>query len=117
MLRYMIEGWVLWLVVAGLAIGAVTAWLLLVRLPRNEFDVDADERRAEAEWIAATIEARGGVAPRAFVEEVLDLHQAYLSTPRAGAVGPPAAPPMAPPAPDWPEQAAAGPNEAPPRSP
>lgn len=81
MLPGMIEGWMLWLVLVGLAVGAVATWLLMVRLPRDEIDVDADERRVEAAWIAATIERHGGIAPHAFVEEVLELHQAYLRTP------------------------------------
>jgi hypothetical protein len=84
MLPDMIEGWVLWLVVVGVAVGAAVAWLLLVRLPRVDSEVDARERRAEAAWIAATIEYHGGVAPQAFVEEVLELHQAYLETSHAG---------------------------------
>ena len=104
MLPGMIDGWVLWLVGAGIAIGAIGAWLLLVRLPRDEAEVDARERQAEAAWIAATIEHHGGVAPQAFVEEVLVLHQAYLDTNEAGAREPEAlVPDVAPPAPeDWP---------------
>lgn len=78
----MIESWVLWLVLVGLAVGVAVAWLLVVRLPRDEDDVGAAERQAEAEWIAAIIERHGGVAPRPFVEEVLELHQAYLREPR-----------------------------------
>ena len=100
MLRAMIEGWVLWLVLVGLAIGVTTAWLLLVRLPRDEEDVSAAERQVEAEWIAAIIERHGGVAPRSFVEEVLELHQAYLrearppepETPLSGSASPAAGP-------------------------
>jgi hypothetical protein len=62
MLPRMIESWVLWLILAGLAIGAVATWLLLVRLPRDERDVAASERSAEAAWIAAIIERHGGLA-------------------------------------------------------
>jgi hypothetical protein len=91
MLPDMIEGWVLWLVVVGVAVGAAVAWLLLVRLPRDEAEVDARERQVEAAWIAATIEYHGGVAPQTFVEEVLELHQAYLATSHAGARQPGAA--------------------------
>lgn len=92
MLPHMIEGWVLWLVIASVAIGALTTWVLVVRLPRDEDEVDAHERKAEAAWIAATIEYHGGVAPQAFVEEVLELHQAYLQSPTSpgGPPGPPA---------------------------
>lgn len=82
MLRDMMDGWAAWLLLLGLALGAVLTWLLLVRLPRDEADVLPDERPAEAAWIADTIERHGGVAPRAFVEEVLDLHEAYLRAAR-----------------------------------
>jgi hypothetical protein len=81
MLAPMIEGWVLWLAVACIAIGAVATWVLMVRLPRDEAEVAASERASETAWIAATIEHYGGVAPQAFVEEVLELHQAYLQAP------------------------------------
>jgi len=72
----------LWLVLSGLAVGLFAAWLLLVRLPRDETDIDAMERRDEATWIGHTIEYHGGVAPPSLVEEVLDLHEAYLRDPK-----------------------------------
>lgn len=101
MLPAMIEGWVLWMFLVGIAVGVFAAWLVLGRLPREEDDVSNDERRREAGWIAATIERHGGIAPESFVEEVLDLHQAYLHAPRAttpapGSMLPPA---MSPPPP------------------
>jgi hypothetical protein len=70
-----------WLVLVGLAVGVVLTWLSVVRLPRHEYDVDADEREEEAMLIAATIEARGGICPAPLALEVLDLHQEYLATP------------------------------------
>ncbi len=91
MLAGMIEAWGVWLLVVGLAIGAATAAVLLVRLPREEDDVSVYERRTEAGWIAGTIERHGGIAPTALVEEVLDLHGAYLRARR-----PPATSPMPP---------------------
>jgi hypothetical protein len=90
MLARMIEAWVLWVLLVGLAAGGVVTWLLMVRLPRAEDDVSPAERPAEAAWISAVIERHGGVAPPSLVEEVLDLHQAYLRDPRL------ARPPMAP---------------------
>ena len=36
------------------------------------------ERPTEAAWISAVIERNGGVAPALLVEEVLELHAAYL---------------------------------------
>jgi hypothetical protein len=90
MLPCMIEAWVLWVLLIGLAAGGVVTWLLMVRLPRAEDDVSPAERPAEAAWISAVIERYGGVAPPSLVEEVLDLHQAYLRDPRL------ARPPMLP---------------------
>ena len=90
MLARMIEAWVLWVLLVGLAAGGVVTWLLMVRLPRAEDDVSPAERPAEAAWISAVIERYGGVAPPSLVEEVLDLHQAYLRDPRL------ARPPMVP---------------------
>lgn len=110
----MLDSWALWLLLVGLGIGAAGSWLLLVRLPRDETDVGPDERSAEAAWIAATIERGGGVAPQTFVEEVLDLHHAYLQAPRAASDRPGPDQPATPPAgPDLRPPAAPGP---PPRS-
>ena len=98
----MIDDWSLWLFLVGLAIGVAVTGVLLWRLPRREDDVPAEERRVEAGWIAATIEANGGVAPESLVQEVLELHQAYLRAPRAP--GPPsgaAVPPVPPPPPGY----------------
>jgi hypothetical protein len=78
----MIEAWALWLFIVGLIAGGVITWLAMVRLPRSEDDVSAAERPAEAAWISRVIERHGGVAPASLVEEVLDLHQAYLADPR-----------------------------------
>lgn len=75
------DGYAWWLVLVGLAVGIVLTWLSLVRLPRNEWDVEADEREEEAALVAATIEARGGICPAPLALEVLDLHQEYLASP------------------------------------
>jgi hypothetical protein len=128
MLANMIDGWVLWLLLVGIAIAVAVTVVLLVRLPREEDDVGVSERRAEAAWIAGTIERHGGVAPTSLVAEVLDLHQAYLGTPRPPrAAGPPAtpmagapfampprAPQAVPPPPNYPPPPAATPPAAPP---
>jgi hypothetical protein len=73
-------GW--WLILVGMAIALALVWLFGVRLPRAEDDVTAPERVAEAAWISRTIERDGGIAPVLLVEEVLELHQAYLADPR-----------------------------------
>ena len=76
------EGYGWWLILVGMAIALALVWLFAVRLPRDEEDVSPPERLAEAAWISRTIERNGGVAPAALVEEVLELHQAYLADPR-----------------------------------
>ncbi len=82
MLAAVVETWVLWLFIVGVAVGAVVALVVAVRLPREEDDVSHLERPAEAAWISSVIERHGGIAPASLVEEVLDLHQAYLRDPR-----------------------------------
>jgi hypothetical protein len=82
MLAAVVETWVLWLFIVGAAVGAVVALVVAVRLPREEDDVSHLERPAEAAWISSVIEHHGGIAPASLVEEVLDLHQAYLRDPR-----------------------------------
>jgi hypothetical protein len=82
MLAAMVETWVLWLFVVGVAVGVVTALVVAARLPRQEDDISGLERPAEAAWISSVIERHGGIAPASLVEEVLDLHQAYLGDPR-----------------------------------
>ena len=101
MLAAMIDGYAMWLLLVGLAVGAAGAAVVLVRLPREEDDLGEMERRTEAAWIADTIERHGGIAPTSLVEEVLDLHRAYLVSPRApvpvGASAPPLPPAAGPP--------------------
>ena len=88
------DGYAWWLLLVGLAVGLALMWLVLVRLPRAEDDVDIDEREQEATWIGATIEARGGICPQPLAAEVLDLHHEYLlssgggSLPRASQAAP-----------------------------
>lgn len=84
------DGYLWWLVVLGIAIGAAVVWLTAVRLPRRDDDVTPAERAAEARWIGATIERDGGVAPVELVEEVLELHSAYLAS--GGSVASPRSP-------------------------
>lgn len=67
-----------WLLVVGLAVGAVVVWLLIGGPARQEDDVEEEERALEASWISGTIERAGGVAPAELVAQVLELHQAYL---------------------------------------
>lgn len=71
-----------WWLAALLASGGVTLlWLLYGKLPRREEDVEAEERLAEARWISERLEETGESAPRELVEQVLELHRAYLVEP------------------------------------
>lgn len=72
------DGYAWWLFLVGLAVGLALMWLALARLPRDEDDIDVDERAMEADWISGTIEVRGGICPQPLAAEVLDLHHEYL---------------------------------------
>jgi hypothetical protein len=74
-----VEQYLVWALIVGVAVGAVAMWFALGRLPRQTDDVSLPEIAAEAEWISSTIEQRGGVAPASLVEEVLELHVEYVS--------------------------------------
>jgi len=113
----MIDAWGAWLLLVGLVIGVAVTAVLLVRLPRREDDLDPAERRSEAGWIAGTIEYHGGVAPVSLVEEVLDLHAAYLSLQRPPALSSSSGPPPLPPAAHVPPPGYAPPGYAPPPAP
>jgi hypothetical protein len=73
------DGFAWWLLILGIAIGIAVVWMIVVRLPRDETDVDDEELASEAGWISRTIRAYGGVAPEPLVEEVLELHRQYLN--------------------------------------
>jgi hypothetical protein len=75
------NGFQWWLVILGIGLGAGLLWLVLGRLPRQDDDVGPRERDAEAAWISQTIEAGGGIAPVALVDEILELHASYLDGP------------------------------------
>ncbi len=79
------DGYAWWLVLVGLAVGLGVMWLALVRLPRDEDDIDPEERDHEAGWIGATIESRGGICPQPLALEVLELHHEYLVSSGGGA--------------------------------
>lgn len=67
-----------WVFLALLSGTAAVVWLLTGRAARHDDDLEADERAAEAVWIAETIERWGGDVPEPVVEQVLDLHRRYL---------------------------------------
>ena len=72
------EQYIGWALVVGLVIGGALVWFAVGRLPRSGEEIPAEERAAEAAWISETISERGGLAPPDLVEEVLELHAAYL---------------------------------------
>lgn len=67
-----------WLLIVGLAAGAVVTWLVVGTISRNDDDLAAEERASEAAWIAQTIEEHGGRAPLTLVDQILTLHRRYL---------------------------------------
>ena len=68
----------LWLLIVGIVAGAAVTWLAVGTISRNDDEVAAAERPAEAAWIAGTIEEHGGRAPIPLVEQILMLHRRYL---------------------------------------
>ena len=72
------EQYIGWALVVGLVIGGALVWFAVGRLPRSGEEIPPEERAAEAVWISETINERGGLAPPDLVEEVLELHAAYL---------------------------------------
>ena len=74
----MTEQYIGWALVVGLVIGGALVWFAVGRLPRSGEEIPPDERTSEAVWISETISERGGLAPPDLVEEVLELHAAYL---------------------------------------
>jgi hypothetical protein len=68
-----------WLLLVGLIIGAGLTWLVLAEMRRRDDDVSREERATEADWIVATLGARGMEADADAVQEVLRLHRTYLA--------------------------------------
>lgn len=67
-----------WALILGLVIGGALVWFAIGRLPRSGDEIPESERHNEAEWISRTINNSGGMAPSDLVEEILDLHGAFL---------------------------------------
>jgi hypothetical protein len=77
----MTEPYIFWALITGLVAGGAIVWFALGRLPRRDDDVSDEERMAEAQWISSVVNRRGGLAPEALVEEILELHGQYLAGP------------------------------------
>jgi hypothetical protein len=69
-----------WLLIVGLGIGAGLVWLVLADVRRREDEVGKAERQFEASWIAETLRGWGRKIDPEMAEQVLELHQLYLSS-------------------------------------
>ena len=70
-----------WLLIAGLVAGGGLVAVVLMESSRNDWDVEEDERRAEARWISETIANRGELVTDDEVGAVLEAHREYLRLP------------------------------------
>lgn len=77
----MTEPYLLWALLVGLAVGVAVTWFALGRLPRATDDVGPEERIVEASWISRVLAGRGRQVAEELVEEVLALHDDYVSGP------------------------------------
>lgn len=69
----------IWLLLVGLVAGGALTWLVLAELSRRDEEIDERELRAEATWLASTLDD-----PRldaALAEDVLHAHRRYLGYP------------------------------------
>ncbi len=76
-----------WLLIVGLVVGAGLVWFVLLDARRREGDIDDDERRREAAWLARSMAEDGYAVSAEVAERLLVLHQAYLSAPPPDPVG------------------------------
>lgn len=70
-----------WLLIVGLVVGAGLVWFVLLDARRREGDIDDDERRREAAWLARSMAEDGYTVSAEVAERLLVLHQAYLTAP------------------------------------
>ena len=73
--------YVVWLLIVALAVGAWLFWLVQGRLPREDEDLRADERAAEAAWISQVLASEAEPLTPERVADVLELHRRYLAGP------------------------------------
>ena len=68
-----------WLLLVGMVAGGALTWLVLAELGRRDEEIDERELRAEAAWLANTLDD-----PRldpALAEDMLRAHRRYLGYP------------------------------------
>jgi hypothetical protein len=73
--------YLVWLIVLALAVSGWVLWLVQGRLPREEDDLLAQERTAEADWISQQLAEQGEPVAPERVELVLEAHRHYLAGP------------------------------------
>ena len=69
----------IWLLMVGLVVGGALTWLVLGELSRRDEEIGEQELRAEATWLASTVNREGFDA--ALAEDVLRAHRRYLGFP------------------------------------
>ena len=70
-----------WLLIVGVVVGAVLAYLVLADSARREHDILEREVPAEAEWLARTLADEGRLVDADTTEAVLRAHRRYLQLP------------------------------------
>ncbi len=70
-----------WLLLVGLVAGGGLVAVVMMDGARREEDVEAEERPAEAGWIAERLQASGRRPDPDVVEAVLALHEQYRTAP------------------------------------
>ncbi len=75
-----------WVLIVGLVAGGTIVALLSADLSRHDEDLAADEREAEATFIAAHLGSQGGQVDRDSVGRVLQAHREYLRLPTPDAI-------------------------------
>ena len=68
-----------WLLLVGIVGGGALTWLVLAVLDRRDAEIDDEELRAEAAWLAGAV--GDGRLDAALAEDVLRAHRRYLGFP------------------------------------
>ena len=68
-----------WLLLVGMVVGGALTWLVLAELGRRDEEISDQELRAEATWLAGTVDDPRFDATLA--EDVLRAHRRYLGFP------------------------------------
>lgn len=77
-----------WTLIVGLVVGGTVVGLLTTMFARRDEDLEADEREAEAIFIANHLAAGGVPVDPELVARVLDAHREYLNLPAPIAIVP-----------------------------